>query len=73
MASDRDDSHQHTGVVHLNGQNYSYWNYVLKNLLKGKRMHAYVFEPLISSKLENMKRSHLFGEWHLTVFFHIKI
>ncbi|XP_062088473.1 uncharacterized protein LOC133795035 [Humulus lupulus] len=41
MASAKDDSLQSINVQ-LNGQNYSYWHYVMKIFLKGKRMWGYV-------------------------------
>jgi hypothetical protein len=28
--------------VRLDGKNYSYWSYVMKNFLKGKKMWGYV-------------------------------
>ncbi|XP_062093433.1 uncharacterized protein LOC133799432 [Humulus lupulus] len=41
MAGAKDDSLQSINVQ-LNGQNYSYWHYVMKKFLKGKRMWGYV-------------------------------
>lgn len=41
MTGEKDDSLQAISVQ-LNGQNYSYWSYVLKKFLKGKRMWGYV-------------------------------
>lgn len=41
MAAERDDSLQSISI-RLNGQNYSYWSYVMRNFLKGKRMWNYV-------------------------------
>ncbi|XP_062080957.1 uncharacterized protein LOC133785757 [Humulus lupulus] len=41
MAGAKDDSLQSINVQ-LNGQNYSYWHYVMKFFLKGKRMWGYV-------------------------------
>jgi hypothetical protein len=41
MASDKDDSLQSISVQ-LNGENYPYWSYVMKNFLKGKKMWIYV-------------------------------
>ncbi|KAK2387439.1 hypothetical protein QL285_061222 [Trifolium repens] len=41
MASDKDDSLQSISVQ-LNGENYSYWSYVMKKILKGKKMWSYV-------------------------------
>jgi hypothetical protein len=41
MASDKDDSLQSISVQ-LNGDNYPYWSYVMRNFLKGKKMWGYV-------------------------------
>lgn len=41
MASERDDSLQSINV-RLNGKNYSYWSYVMKNFLRGKKLWGYV-------------------------------
>jgi plasmid maintenance system antidote protein VapI len=41
MASDKDDSLQSISVQ-LNGENYSYWSYVMKNFLIGKDMWGYI-------------------------------
>ena len=41
MAGERDDSLQSISV-RLNGKNYSYWCYVMKNFLKGKKLWRYV-------------------------------
>ena len=41
MASERDDSLQSISV-RLDGKNYSYWSYVMKNFLKGKKLWGYV-------------------------------
>jgi hypothetical protein len=41
MASDKDDSIQSISVQ-LNGENYSYWSYVMKNFLIGKDMWSYI-------------------------------
>ncbi|KAK0598489.1 hypothetical protein LWI29_035151 [Acer saccharum] len=41
MAGERDDSLQSISV-RLDGKNYSYWSYVMKNFLKGKKMWGYV-------------------------------
>jgi hypothetical protein len=46
MASDKDDSLQSISVQ-LNGKNYSYWSYVMKNFLKGKKMWSYVDGALV--------------------------
>ncbi|XP_057773729.1 uncharacterized protein LOC130993022 [Salvia miltiorrhiza] len=41
MTSERDDSLQSINV-RLNGKNYSYWSYVMKNFLRGKKLWGYV-------------------------------
>ena len=41
MATERDDSLQSVSV-RLDGKNYSYWSYVMRNFLKGKKMWEYV-------------------------------
>jgi hypothetical protein len=41
MATERDDSLQSVSV-RLDGKNYSYWSYVMRNFLKGKKMWRYI-------------------------------
>lgn len=41
MAAEKDDSLQAISV-RLDGKNFAYWNYVMKNFLKGKKMWGYV-------------------------------
>jgi hypothetical protein len=41
MATKRDDSLQSMSV-RLDGKNYSYWSYAIRNFLKGKIMWGYV-------------------------------
>jgi len=41
MATERDDSLQSVSV-RLDKKNYSYWSYVMRNFLKGKKMWRYV-------------------------------
>jgi hypothetical protein len=41
MAIERDDSLQFVSV-RLDEKNYSYWSYVMRNFLKGKKMWGYV-------------------------------
>jgi hypothetical protein len=41
MATKRDYSLQSMSV-RLDGKNYSYWSYVMRNFLKGKKMWGYV-------------------------------
>jgi hypothetical protein len=37
MATKKDDL-----LVRLDGKNYSYWSYVMRNFLKGKKMWGFV-------------------------------
>jgi hypothetical protein len=37
MATERDDSLQSVSVM-LDGKNYSYWSYVMRNFIKYKKM-----------------------------------
>ncbi|KAI9170266.1 hypothetical protein LWI28_025286 [Acer negundo] len=41
MTGERDDSLQSISM-RLDGKNYLYWSYVMKNFLKGKKMWGYV-------------------------------
>jgi hypothetical protein len=41
MATERDDSLQSMSV-RLDGKNYLYWSYIMRNFLKGKKMWGYV-------------------------------
>jgi len=41
MTTERDDSFQSMSV-RSDGKNYSYWSYVMRNFLKGKKMCGYV-------------------------------
>ena len=41
MATKRGDSLQFVSV-RLDGENYLYWSYVIKNFLKGKKLCGYV-------------------------------
>ncbi|KAI3769398.1 hypothetical protein L6452_00500 [Arctium lappa] len=45
----KDDSLQAINV-RLDGKNYSYWSYVLKNFLKGKKMWGYVSGTIVKPK-----------------------
>ena len=54
MATERDDSLQSMSV-RLDGKNYSYCSYVMRNFLKGKKMWGYVSETYVISK--NTKES----------------
>ena len=41
MVTERDDLFQSVSV-RLDGKNYSYWSYVMRNFFKGKKMWGYV-------------------------------
>jgi hypothetical protein len=41
MATERDDSLQSVSV-RLDGKNYLYYSYIMRNFLKGKKMWGYV-------------------------------
>jgi hypothetical protein len=43
MATERDDSLQSVSV-RLDGKNYLYWSYVMRNFLKGKKMWGMLVE-----------------------------
>ena len=52
MAIERDDSLQSMSV-RLDGKNYSYWSYVMRNILKGKKLWGYVIGTSVKSKSTN--------------------
>ena len=54
MAVERDDSLQAISV-RLDGRNFAYWNYVMKNFLKGKKMWGYINGDLAKPKSEKAK------------------
>jgi len=45
MATKKDDSFQSVSV-RLDGKNYSYWSYAMRNFLKGKKIWGYVSRTL---------------------------
>jgi hypothetical protein len=49
IATERDDSLQSVSV-RLDVKNYSYWSYVMRNFLKGKKMWGYVSGPYVIPK-----------------------
>ena len=49
MANERDDSLQSMSV-RLDGKNYLYWSYVMRNFLKGKKMWGYISETYVIPK-----------------------
>ena len=55
MATKRDDSLQYVSV-RLDGKNYSYWSYVMKIFLKGKKIWGYVSGTFVI--LRNINKSY---------------
>ncbi|TXG60844.1 hypothetical protein EZV62_012207 [Acer yangbiense] len=54
MAGEKDDSLQSISVK-LDGKNYSYWSYVMKNFLKGKKIWGYVTSTMVKPKNEKVE------------------
>ena len=52
MTTKRDDSLQYVSV-RLDGKNYSYWSYVVRNFLKGKKLWGYVIGTSVKPKSTN--------------------
>ena len=52
MATERDDSLKFMSV-RLDGKNYSYWSYVMRNFLKGKKSWGYVTGTSVKPKSTN--------------------
>ncbi|XP_058733209.1 uncharacterized mitochondrial protein AtMg00810-like [Vicia villosa] len=69
MSNDKDDSLQ-SASVQLIGENYSYWSYVMRNFLKGKRMWNYVDGTSVkpTDKKDEAKYAKDLGtwEWHIS-------
>ena len=55
MASEWDDFLQSISVI-LDGKNYSYWSYVMKKFLKGKKMWGYIIGTLHKLINENNEK-----------------
>ena len=49
MATERYDSLQSVSV-RLDGKNYSYWSYVMRNFLKSKKMWRYISGTYVAPK-----------------------
>ncbi|XP_062086978.1 uncharacterized protein LOC133793695 [Humulus lupulus] len=64
MASNRDDSLQSISV-RLDGNNYSYWNYVMKKNLKGKKMWGYVSGTLVKPTNDKADYATLLDNWEV--------
>ena len=52
MATKSDNSLQSVSV-RLDGKNYSYWIYVMRNFLKGKKLWGYVSGTCVKPKITN--------------------
>ena len=63
MAGERDDSLQAISV-RLDGKNFAYWNYMMKNFLKGKKMWGYINGDLKKPKNEKAENyANLLDVW----------
>ena len=62
MATECDDSLQSVSV-RLDGKNYSYWSYVMKNFLKGKKLWGYVSGISVQPKITDMNFATLIDAW----------
>ena len=49
MTTKRDNSLQFVSV-RLNGKNYSYWSYVMKKFLKGKKLWGYITRTCVKPR-----------------------
>jgi hypothetical protein len=49
--------------VRLDGKNYSYWSYVMKNFLKGKKMWRYVSETYVLPRSTDEGYATLIHAW----------
>ncbi|KAK2397651.1 hypothetical protein QL285_059206 [Trifolium repens] len=65
MANDKDDSLQSISVQ-LNGENYPYWSYVMKNFLIGKDMWSYIDGTSVkpTDKKDADKYAEAFKAWN---------
>ena len=52
MATEKDGSFQSLSVK-LDVNNYSYWSYVIRNFLKGKKLWGYVIRTCVKPKSTN--------------------
>jgi len=62
MTTKRDDSLQSMSV-RLDGKNYSYWSYVVQNVLKDKKMWGYVSEKYVEPKNTEEGDATLIDAW----------
>jgi hypothetical protein len=64
MAIERDDSLQSVSV-RLGRKNYSYWSYVMRNFLKGKKMWGYVSGTYVIPKNTEEGDAVLIDTWEV--------
>jgi len=64
MATERDDSLQSVSV-RLDGKNYSYWSYVMRNFLKGKKMWGYISGTYVVPKNIEERDAALIDAWEV--------
>jgi hypothetical protein len=62
MATERDDSLQSMSV-RLDGKNYSYWSYIMRNFLKGKNIWGYVSGTYVVPKNTKEGDAALIDAW----------
>ncbi|CAA2987188.1 gag-pol poly [Olea europaea subsp. europaea] len=62
MTTERDDSLQSMSV-RLNGKNYSYWSYVMKIFLKGKKMWRFISGTIVKPENTNEGYAALIDVW----------
>jgi len=62
IATERDDSLKSVNV-RLDGKNYSYWSYVMRNFLDGKKMWEYVSGTYVIPKNTEEKDVVLIDTW----------
>lgn len=64
MDAAKDDSLRSVSV-RLDGKNFSYWSYVMRNFLKGKKMWGYVSETYMVPKNNEEKYAELIDTWEV--------
>ena len=62
MAIERDYSLQYVSM-RLDGMNYSYWSYVMRNFLKGKKLWGYVTRTSVKPKSTNKNYATELDTW----------
>jgi hypothetical protein len=64
MATKRDDSLQSVSV-RLDGKNYSYWSYVMRNFFKGSKMWGYDSGTYVIPKNTEEEDAILIDTWEV--------